>query len=316
MTKKILITGSEGFLGTYLKNQFLKKGYEVIGLDNLSTYKERSKTNYNKKKFKFFKIDCSNQNKIFLKLKGCDTIIINAANVGGIKLLDNGFLKLFNKNHNIFSATLNASIKAFLKFKLKKIIFISTSMIYENSKKNYSKESYGQKNSHIKNLYAFQKFSAEKFIINASEKYGFKYNIIRPFNLVGKFEKKKFLVQSHVIPQLINKLKNKKNEIEIFGNGLQERSFTSVLDVAKAVYLISSKEKCNNQIFNVGSEQSTSILDLIKIISENLKVKKKIITTKGFKSDVQFNRCNSDKLYKFIKFKPSSFLKKIIKEML
>ena len=316
MNKKVLITGSEGFLGTYLKNEFLRNRYKVIGLDNLSTYKKRSITIYNKNNFSFFKVDCSNQNKILSHLKDCDYVIINAAKIGGIKLLDNGFLKLFNENHKIFSSTLNASIEAFLKFKLKKIILISTSMIYENSRRNYSKESDDSKISYPKNLYAFQKFCSEKLLINASEKYGFKYNIIRPFNLVGTFDKNKHKMQSHVVPELIKKLKNKNKQIKIYGNGLQERNFTSVSEVAKSIYLICNKKKCDNEIFNVGSESSASILKLIKIISNYLKVKKKINISKAFKSDVSFNRCNSDKLFKFIGFKPTKSLRNIIKEIL
>ena len=85
MNKKILITGSEGFLGTYLKNYYLKKNYQVVGLDNLSKYKSKSKTIISNKKFLFHKVDCSYENKIFKYLKGCDSIIINAANIGGIK---------------------------------------------------------------------------------------------------------------------------------------------------------------------------------------------------------------------------------------
>ena len=316
MSKKILITGSEGFFGTYLKNEFLKNKYKVIGLDNLSTYKKKSITIYNKRSYFFFNVDCRNQNKILYNLKDCDYIIINAAKVGGIKLLDNGFLKLFNENHKIFSSTLNASIEAFLKFKLKKIILISTSMIYENNGKNYSKESDDSKIAYPKNLYAFQKFCSEKFLINASEKYGFKYNIIRPFNLVGSFEKNKLKIQSHVVPELIQKLQNKNKEIKIYGNGLQERNFTSVSEAAKSIYLICDKKKCDNEIFNVGSESSSSILTLIKIISNYLRIKKKINISEAFGSDVNFNRCNSDKLFKYTRFKPSKSLESIIKEIL
>ena len=77
LNKKILITGSEGFLGTYLKNYYLKKNYQVVGLDNLSKYKSKSKTIISNKKFLFHKVDCSYENKIFKYLKGCDSIIIN-----------------------------------------------------------------------------------------------------------------------------------------------------------------------------------------------------------------------------------------------
>ena len=74
----------------------------------------------------------------------------------------------------------------------------------------------------------------------ASKQYGFKYNIIRPFNLIGKFEDDKVAKMSHVIPELINKLKKPSKKIKIYGDGSQERSFTSVSEAAKCIYLISS----------------------------------------------------------------------------
>ena len=69
MIKKILITGSEGFLGTYLKNYYLKKNFEVVGLDNLSKYKFRSNTVNSNNKFSFHKVDCSKERQILKYLK-------------------------------------------------------------------------------------------------------------------------------------------------------------------------------------------------------------------------------------------------------
>ena len=316
LTKKILITGSEGFLGTHLKNYYLKKNFSVVGLDNLSKYGSRSDTGNFSNKFSFYRVDCSNKNKILNYLKDCDTIILNAANIGGIKHLDKGFSKLFLENQNIFNASLSASVDAFKNYKLKKIILISTSMIYENNGKKFSKEEDDTKISYPKNFYAFQKLTSEMLLKAASKQYGFKYNIIRPFNLVGKFENNKISRMSHVIPELIKKFRNRKKTIKIYGDGSQERSFTCVSEVAKCIYLISSKKNCENQIFNVGSKDSTSIIKLIEILSKILKIKKKIVKSKSFVSDVKFNKCDSSKILKLTGYKPLKNLKDIIKDLI
>jgi UDP-glucose 4-epimerase len=314
--KKILITGSEGFLGTYLKNYYLKKNFSVVGLDNLSKYGSRSVIKHHINRFSFYKVDCSRKNKILNYLKDCDAIIINAANIGGIKHLDKGLLELFLENQKIFNSSLSAAIDAFKNYKLKKIILISTSMIYENNGNNFSKEEDDVRISYPKNFYAFQKLNSEMLLKAASKQYGFKYNIIRPFNLVGKFENDKVNKMSHAIPELINKLRGKNKVLKIYGDGSQQRSFTSISEVARCVYLISSKKKCENQTFNVGSEESTSILKLIDIISKILKIKKKIIKSKSFGSDVKCNKCDSTKILKFIGYKPSKKLKNIIKDLI
>jgi UDP-glucose 4-epimerase len=162
------------------------------------------------KNFHFIKSIAPKKSKILNYLKDCDTIIINAANIGGIKHLDKGFSKLFLENQNIFNSSLSAAIDAFKNYKLKKIILISTSMIYENNGKRFSKEEDDMKISYPKNFYAFQKLTSEMLLKAASKQYGFKYNIIRPFNLVGKFENNKISKMSHVIPELIKKFKKKK----------------------------------------------------------------------------------------------------------
>ena len=266
LTKKILITGSEGFLGTYLKNYYLKKNFKVVGLDNLSKYKSRSHTANSNNKFSFHKVDCSKERQILKYLKGCNSIIINAANIGGIKQLDSGYFTLFTENQNIFNASLNASIKAFKRYNLKKIIFISTSMIYENNGSKSSEENDDLKIAYPKNFYAFQKLTSEMLLKAASKQYGFKYNIIRPFNLIGKFEDDKVAKMSHVIPELIKKLKRPSKKIRIYGDGYQERSFTSVSEAAESIYIISNKRNCENQTFNIGTEESTSINKLIKLL--------------------------------------------------
>jgi len=316
LTKKILITGSEGFLGTYLKNYYLKKNFEVVGLDNLSKYKSRSNTVDYNNKFSFYKVDCLKENQILKYLKGCNSIIINAANIGGIKHLHKGYSTLFAENQNIFNASLNASIKACKRYKLKKIILISTSLIYENNGSKFSEENDDLRIAYPKNFYAFQKLTSEMLLKAASKKYGFKYNIIRPFNLVGKFEEDKVSIMSHVIPELIKKLRNSSKKIKIYGDGSQERSFTSVSEAAKCIFLISSRKNCENQTFNVGSEESTSINKLIKLLCKTLKTKKKIIRTKSFTSDVKFNKCNSSKVFTFIRYKPKKKLKDIVKDLI
>jgi nucleoside-diphosphate-sugar epimerase len=89
-----------------------------------------------------------------------------------------------------------------------------------------------------------------------------------------------------------------------------------VSEAAKCIYLISSKKKCENQTFNVGSEKSTSIIELINIISKILKIKKKIIKSKSFVSDVKFNKCNSSKILKFTGYKPMKDIKNIINDLM
>jgi len=110
---KCLVTGCAGFIGSNLVDRLLSMDNEVVGLDNLSKYGSRSVIKHHINRFSFYKVDCSRKNKILNYLKDCDAIIINAANIGGIKHLDKGLLELFLENQKIFNSSLSAAIDAF-----------------------------------------------------------------------------------------------------------------------------------------------------------------------------------------------------------
>ena len=183
--KTLVITGSAGFIGFHLSLKLLKKGYQVIGIDNLNNYydvklkKDRNKILKEYKNYIFKKIDIKNLkelNRIFKKKK--IYCVIHLAAQAGVRYslinpksyIDNNILGFFNV------------LDTLRKNNVKKFIYASTSSIYGLQKKFPLKEKFNTDNPI--QLYAATKKSNEVMAASYSHLYK-KYNWLRFFTVYG-----------------------------------------------------------------------------------------------------------------------------------
>ena len=82
--KRVLVTGSAGFIGGYLVAELLDQGYAVVGLDNLSKYGDVTRTFDDSSDYRFVEGDASAADLIRQLLTDCDHLIAGAALIGGI----------------------------------------------------------------------------------------------------------------------------------------------------------------------------------------------------------------------------------------
>ena len=269
--KKIIITGSSGFIGFHVVENLLKNNYEIIGIDNHNNYydpkiKIKRKKLLNKyKKFKFFKIDIKDKNKllsIFKKYK--PSVTINLAAQAGVRYSFKNPQKYIDSNITGFTNILE--IMKFLN--LKNFIYASSSSVYGDSKIFPFKEN---QDLNPLNFYGQTKLLNEK-IANIYKK-NFNINTIglRFFTIYGPFGRPDMF-----IPKIIDKIK-KGRTIELFNNGNHFRDFTFVGDVSniilKMIKNINNKKLSN--IYNVCNGKSYNIKKIIKLIEKetNLKLK-------------------------------------------
>jgi UDP-glucose 4-epimerase len=183
-------------------------------------------------------------------------------------------------------------LKCSVKHNIKKFAFISSSMVYETATEFPLKEEFTESISMPITGYGYSKLSGERLIQSYNDQYKLPYVIWRPFNIVTPLEQSEPEPGlAHVMADFIKKIYIDKNDcIEIFGNGEQVRCFSYIDDIAKIVASKSFDETTSNQIYNLGSETPTKIIDLAKSIfkkskrSDQFKVK----FTEIFDSDVQF----------------------------
>ena len=233
LMKKVLVTGSEGFIGGYIVKELIRQGYYVIGIDNLSKYGKIIRNHSDSKFYEFYQGDVKNINLLKSLMVECDYLIAGAAMIGGISYFHEFEYDLLSENEKIMSATVDTAIELHKdNNKLKRVVYISSSMVFEST------DVYPTKESDIKIIpppvssYGFQKLAVEYYAKSAYSQYGLEYSIARPFNCVGIGEVKtssnktlsessQKLALSHVVPDLILKTINYENELEILGEGNQ-----------------------------------------------------------------------------------------------
>ena len=266
--KKIVVTGSSGFIGFHISKKLLDAGFYVTGIDNITNYystklkKKRTSILKKSKNFNFYKFDLSNKKKTFNLLKKIKpNIIIHLAAQPGVRYS-------FINPHMYVSSNIYGFLnilEGMRKLKLKNIIYASSSSVYGNSKSFPTKET---QQLNPENFYGLTKVFNEK---NAElySKY-FKLNCIglRFFTVYGSLGRPDMF-----IPKLMKKIKSNK-KIDIYNNGKHHRDFTYVEDVAKIIYKFVRKfpRLSKHRIYNVCSGK---VVDIKKVISEIEKILKK-----------------------------------------
>ena len=276
--KTVLVTGSQGFIGSYICKELLSREYHVIGIDNYSKYGKIARPHDTHKNFTFYEEDVvgleSRNTDRFISV---DYIIAGAAMIGGISYFHKHAYDLLANNERIIASTFDLAIKLHKFFNLKKIVVMSSSMVFESTDEFPTPESSVKRSPPPLSTYGFQKLSCEYFCKGALEQYGLPYTIVRPFNCVGVGEDKALsdeavtsgnieLMMSHVLPDLINKALKGQYPLRVLGSGNQVRCYTNGKDVAKGIRLALESDKSINEDFNISSNRSTTVLELAKIV--------------------------------------------------
>ena len=248
--KKVLITGGLGFIGVHSAEKWLSNDWDIVVIDNFST------NAINPDDIDLFKnVEVINSNLLETnksKLKEIDLIIHLASPVGPV-----GVLKHSGLMGSMIIDDLNWCIDLSRENQCP-LIFISTSEIYGfREEKAYLKEN-DDKVLHgeftVRNEYSMGKLLAEIMLSNrARVDKDFKYQIIRPFNVTGKYQ---LPSGGFVLPRFaIQALKGE--NISVYLDGMQKRAFTWVKDIVEGIYLTSkADEKLWNEIWNVGNEKN------------------------------------------------------------
>lgn len=328
--KKVLLTGSQGFIGSYICNELLSKGYKVIGVDNYQKYGKISRPHDNHPNFKLYIEDVLSDE--FLKIVEKEQpyqIIAGAAMIGGISYFHKFAYDLLATNERILAQTFDAAIKGHKDGYLKRIIVLSSSMVFEETDVYPTPEIEVKKCPPPSSTYGFQKLASEYFAKGAWEQYGLPYSIVRPFNCVGVGEEESIseheitsgnikLMLSHVLPDLINKILKGQDPLHILGEGDQIRCYTNGKDLARGIRMVMESEEAVNNDFNISTPVSTSVLELAKITWDIINPNKefKVICDEPFEYDVQKRIPDVSKAKEILGFEAEVSLEESINEVI
>ncbi len=267
--EKVLVTGCCGFVGSNLSAELLKKGYSVLGVDNLSQGNIESINEISSNKnFEFRKLDILDFDSLKKSVGKVDKIVHLAA--FKIPRYGNSYDTLIVNSHGTENCLKLAAENNC------KIVFASTSDIYgKNPSIPFNEESdsvIGPTN--VKRWsYAISKLFDEQLCYAYAEKFNIPVVIIRYFGGYGPCGKLSWWSG----PQTVFIEKILKNEpVSIHGNGKQTRSFCYVSDMVDATVKAMESDKAKNQAFNIGSDREISIIELAELIHMLCKTGKKL----------------------------------------
>lgn len=327
--KKVLVTGSAGFIAGYLVPELLENGWEVAGIDNYSKYGKIEKSYDSHPNYHFTEGDVKDVELMKKLIADCDQVVAIAAMIGGISYFHEFAYDLLAENERIMAATFDAALWAYQQKKLKKINVFSSSMVFESASTYPTPEGDQISSPPPISTYGFQKLACEYFARGAWEQYKLPFTIIRPFNCVGIGERRAKndreiysgnvkLAMSHVVPDLVQKILKGQDPLHILGEGNQVRHYTYGGDLAKGIRTCMEKDEAMNEDFNLSTPVSTTVLELAEVIWKKLIPDKPFhyVSDPPFQYDVQKRVPATEKAKEILGFKTTTSLEDALDEII
>lgn len=260
--KRIGVTGAAGFIGSHVCEQLLDRGYEVIGVDDLSYGSIANLAGFmDHPNFRFEVLDCTKQRELRLLFAGCDAIAHLAAKKiprfgGTLKTLE------VNVQGMDSACAVALSLDADL-------VITSTSDVYGNATPPFREDSelvIGPPTTK-RWAYAVSKMYDEHYALALAEEKGLRVTILRLFNAYGP--------RNHLswwggpVVTFIESLLDGE-AVEIHGDGLQTRTFTYVTDTAAGIVSALESREARGEVVNVGGVETVTIQRLAELIQAKI----------------------------------------------
>ncbi len=298
MKNKILITGSEGFIGSHLVESLVKKNCSIKAFVQYNSFNQIGWLNDLDKKILNHVEICFGDIRDFESVKkavnNCKSVINLAALIG------------IPYSYEATESYVDTNIKGLLnlmnacKNEQKKIIHTSTSEVYGTA------QSFKINEKHplvAQSPYAATKTAGDQLAISFNKSFDLPIGVIRPFNTFGPRQ----LLRA-IIPTIISQTLDPKLKSINLGNLSTKRSFNYVKDITDGFYLALKSKKIIGEQINLGTSYNVSVKDIVNEVSSITKIKKKIIIDKNRvrpkKSEVLRLSADSSKANKLLGWQP------------
>ncbi len=259
---RLLITGSEGSLAQIVMPYLLEQGHDIVGWDNFSRYGRLDRM----RAYTFYEGDLTDSDvvkRIFQGEEGFDAVFHFAALIYGVVGFHERPADIIADN-----SLMTMNLLKFGRDKIKRFIYLSSSMVYERSFRWPHREEDTQSTPVMSTSYGLSKFIGERVVQAYHQQYDVSYVIWRPFNIITPFEAPEEEGFSHVFADMVEKiLVRKQKPVKVFGDGEQIRCFTNIYDVADVIARFSLDPKAENEIFNIGNPEPITIKSLARKIA-------------------------------------------------
>ena len=326
----VVVSGSAGFIGGYVVEELLHRGYEVVGVDNFSKYGPVKRSYASSPRFRFVEGDCRDAQLMEELLSEADHFVAGAAMIGGISYFHAYAYDLLATNERIMASSVDAAIAARRKGRLQKVTYLSSSMVFESADHWPSVEGDERKVPPPLSSYGFQKLAVEYFAQAAWDQYQLPYTVVRPFNCVGVGEGRALgdvevlsgnvkLAMSHVVPDLVQKVLKGQDPLHILGDGSQVRHYTYGGDLARGIVTSIEHEAALNQDFNLSTATSTTVVELAEVIWRKIRgpgEPLRYVSDPPFEHDVAKRVPSVEKAKRLLGFEATTTLDEMLDEVI
>ena len=300
MTNRILVTGSVGFIGFHLCHSLLEDGYEVLGIDNINEYYDpnlklaRLEQLKPYKDFKFEKVNIADRESITKTFQSFKpNKVVNLAAQAGVRYsIDNPHAYMESNLVGFLNI-----IELCRQYDVEGLIYASSSSVYGGNKKiPFSVE---DRVDNPLSLYAASKKSNELIANSYSHLYGLHTTGLRYFTVYGPWGRPDMAMFIFTRKILAGE------PIPVFNNGNMKRDFTYIEDIiAGTRAAIDRNYKC--EIFNLGNQKIEQLMDVVRLLEENLCKKAEIDFQPMQPGDVPESFANIDKSIEMLGYQPST----------
>ena len=326
---RILVTGAAGFINGYLVDELLQAGHEVVGIDNFSKYGRVTKSYDDHPAYRFVEGDAKDVALLTELAAYVDQVVAAAAMIGGISYFHEFAYDLLAENERILAATFDAAIASHRSGRLKRIVVLSSSMVFESATVFPTPEGAQLTSPPPISTYGFQKLASEYFANGANEQFGLPYTILRPFNCVGIGERRALrdsdvmsgnvkLALSHVVPDLVNNVLQGQDPLHILGDGTQVRHYTYGGDLARGIRMAIESPAAVNDDFNLSTAQRTTVAELATAIWRKINGERplRFVHDEPFEHDVQLRVPDVSKAKRVLGFEATTTLDEMLDEVI
>jgi nucleoside-diphosphate-sugar epimerase len=198
-------------------------------------------------------------------LSGCSHVVHLAAIVGGIA----NFHRLPHTLLEVNTALYNAVFRAALEARVTRLVYVSSSMVFERATEFPTTEAYVVDTPIPRSAYGFSKLAGEVYCRALGDEHGLPWTICRPFNAYGPGELPDAEPGiAHAVPDLIRKVLSGLRPLPIFGSGEQTRTLTHVDDIADGIATAMVHPAAEGEDFNVSAREELTVAQIAALIWE------------------------------------------------